>query len=367
MVDTVSDQTERPGEQETAEATALLREPRQDRSRRTLKRILEAGLYLLEHEGPDALTVTEITKRARTSVGSFYARFNGKDGLLRYMGERSLNEALEMWEQLHEGITADDDLRASLAEVVKRLGWLYLEDAGRSVVLLDGIEDPTPRRRRRLEDRIAEDLAELGRSPTRSDLATRVLTGVLQDATVRNLKRSLSGPETSPYPEVRVLLDELTELIVGYLSADIHERPGPPELPVPETSAPLAWEGPELPPPEASQEPPSSPAPATREIDTDSLIIAALAGSRPGSPVAPVTETEPEAESGAAEEQSEPGPEAQEPVQRPREARPVQETEAEEPRAPEPAPETTREPIPEKESSSESPPPSEPDPFDVWG
>jgi AcrR family transcriptional regulator len=345
----------------------LLREPRQDRSRRTLKRILEAGLYLLEHEGPDALTVTEITKRARTSVGSFYARFNGKDALLRYMGERSLNEALEMWEQLHEGITADDDLRASLTEAVIRLGWLYLEDAGRSVVLLDGIEDPTPRRRRRLEDRIAEDIAELGRSPIRSDLATRILTGVLQDATVRNLKRSLSGPETSPYPEVRVLLDELTVLIVGYLSADIPERPGPPEPLAPETSAPLAWEGPELPPPDDSEEPPPSPAPAKREIDTDSLILAALAGGRPGSPVAPVSETAPEAVPEATEKESVPGPEAQEPVQRPMEPRPVRETEAEEPRAPEPAPETTREPIPEEEPGPESPPPSEPDPFDVWG
>lgn len=360
MADTVLDQTEQPVEEETAVAPALLREPRQDRSRRTLKRILEAGLYLLEHEGPDALTVTEITKRARTSVGSFYARFNGKDGLLRYMGERSLNEALGMWEQLHEGITADDDLRASLTQVVTRLGWLYMEDAGRSVVLLDGIEDPTPRRRRRLEDRIAKDLAELGHSPTRSDLATRVLTGVLQDATVRNLKRSLSEPETSPYPEVRVLLDELTELIVGYLSADRPERSGQPEPPPPEPSAPIPVEAPTLAAKkDDSQDPSPSPAPSKRQIDTDALILAALAGGHPGSPVAPIPE--------AASQEEESDPEAEKPVQRPVEPRPVQETEAKEPRASEPAPATTREPIAEEESDPESPPPSEPDPFDVWG
>jgi len=355
MADTVSVKAERAGDEDTAVAPVLLREPRQDRSYRTLKRILEAGLYILEHEGPDALTVTEITKRARTSVGSFYARFSGKDGLLRYMGEHSLNEALEIWEQLHEGITARDDLRASLTDMITRLGWLYLEEAGRAVALLDGIEDPAPSRRRRLEDKIAEDMAELVRSPIRSDLATRVLTGVLQDATVRNVKRSLSSPETSAYPEAGVLLKELSELVVGYLSAGILERSGQREPAPLEPSAAMPREVSELPPaPDDSKEQPPYPAPAKREIDTDTLIMAALPGG--------LVLRSPK-QFLILEEESEPGANAQEPVQRTAELRPAQETEAEEA----PVPEIPREPVPEEKSGTESPPPSEPDPFAAWG
>jgi AcrR family transcriptional regulator len=55
----------------------LVKTPLQDRSRKTLERILAAGWALLEEGGPDALTVQAITQRARTSVGSFYARVHG--------------------------------------------------------------------------------------------------------------------------------------------------------------------------------------------------------------------------------------------------------------------------------------------------
>lgn len=367
---------------EAGVAATLLREPRQDRSRRTLRRILEAGLYLLEHEGPEALTITEITKRSRTSVGSFYARFNGKNGLLRYMGERSLNEALEVWGQLREGLHPGSGLREYMSEVVTRLGWLYLEGPGRSVVLLEGIEDPAPSRRRRLEDRIADDLQQLGGCPVRSNLATRVLTGVLQDATVRTLKRSLPGTNCSPYPGIRMLLSELTELVVGYLGGEVQapatepEGSDPSDYPAlsPDARASIQWEGPEFsPPPEfpgTSEESPSSePTPPPRqEIDTDALILAALAGNPPVSQ--PVQEPLPDPE-------LEPAP-AVEPPLPPRVRalassvvqRSVAPTEApslEPAPGPEPAPELEAEGETEEEGESDSAPTAEPDPFDVWG
>ena len=397
MADAVPDREGQSADGEAGVAATLLREPRQDRSRRTLRRILEAGLYLLEHEGPEALTVTEITKRARTSVGSFYARFNGKDGLLRYMGERSLNEALQVWGQLREGLHTGSELRESMSEVVTRLGWLYLEGPGRSVVLLEGIEDPAPSRRRRLEDRIAEDFQQLGGSPIRSNLATRVLTGVLQDATVRTLKRSLPGPNGSPYPGVRMLLSELTELVVGYLGGEVQAPATEPEASDPSDHAALSpdarasiqWEGPEFPPPpefpDTPQEAPSlEPTPLPRqEIDTDTLILAALAGDPPVSqPVeeqvpGPVQEPLPDPEPEPATEESStlprvaPAPAVEEGmalassvVQRPLEPR---EAPASEPApGPEPAPELEAEGETEEEES-DSAPTAEPDPFDVWG
>ena len=72
--------------------------PQQARSRRTLERIVRAALAILEEEGPDGLTVQAVVARANSSVGSFYARFGGKDDLLEYLEERVWDEARERWQ-----------------------------------------------------------------------------------------------------------------------------------------------------------------------------------------------------------------------------------------------------------------------------
>ena len=75
------------------------RPPQQSRSRRTLERIVAASLKILETDGPDGLTVQAIVEEAGSSVGSFYARFSGKDELLEYLGERGWREAAERWDR----------------------------------------------------------------------------------------------------------------------------------------------------------------------------------------------------------------------------------------------------------------------------
>ena len=76
-----------------------LKPPKQPRSRRTLERIVEAALDILEAEGPEGVTVQAVVARARSSVGSFYARFGGKDDLLDYLASRVWREALERWNE----------------------------------------------------------------------------------------------------------------------------------------------------------------------------------------------------------------------------------------------------------------------------
>jgi AcrR family transcriptional regulator len=58
-----------------------VRPPVQQRSRDTLERTLQTGVELLGEGGWDAVTVTEISKRAKVSVGALYGRFEGKDAL----------------------------------------------------------------------------------------------------------------------------------------------------------------------------------------------------------------------------------------------------------------------------------------------
>lgn len=79
-------------------ATAYVNPPQQARSRRTLERLVRAALALLDEQGPDGLTVQAVVARANSSVGSFYARFKGKEELLEYLEERVWDEARERWQ-----------------------------------------------------------------------------------------------------------------------------------------------------------------------------------------------------------------------------------------------------------------------------
>ena len=92
-----------------------IRPPQQARSQATLERLLDAAETLLANKSWEDTAVSEIARRAESSVGAFYARFRDKDGLLQALQERFLVEAYA---------TADDALDperwegASLAEIM---------------------------------------------------------------------------------------------------------------------------------------------------------------------------------------------------------------------------------------------------------
>lgn len=81
-----------------------VRPPLQARSRRTLQRILSATERLLVKREFEAISVQQIVRSARTSVGSFYARFEDKAGLLSALYERydaDLDQRIEAWRSAH--------------------------------------------------------------------------------------------------------------------------------------------------------------------------------------------------------------------------------------------------------------------------
>src|SRR5437867_12848075 len=77
--------------------------PEQARSQRTLRRLLAAAAVLIEEKGHAAVSIPEIARRARSSVGGFYARFRDKNELLRALEERHF---LEVWRRLE--VLADE-------------------------------------------------------------------------------------------------------------------------------------------------------------------------------------------------------------------------------------------------------------------
>ena len=79
-----------------------MRQPKQDRSRVALERLMAASREIL-HEGTfELLTIAEISKRSGVSVGSIYARFGGKEDLFIAVMMEVMQELDAEWQQLIE-------------------------------------------------------------------------------------------------------------------------------------------------------------------------------------------------------------------------------------------------------------------------
>jgi AcrR family transcriptional regulator len=136
--------------------------PKQARSERTLQRLLDAAEALIAEKGHSAVSIPEIARRARSSVGGFYARFRDKNELLRALEERHFLELLQRVERLADGkrwANADtvqiiDAAVAELVTVTRERRHMI------AAFLVRAIEDPVIREgglrfRRNVEERIS--------------------------------------------------------------------------------------------------------------------------------------------------------------------------------------------------------------------
>jgi AcrR family transcriptional regulator len=72
-----------------------IRPPQQQRSRASFERVLEAATELLNEEGYQGFTLAEVSRRARVSIGSIYARVSSKDALFYAIHERVMEQIAE--------------------------------------------------------------------------------------------------------------------------------------------------------------------------------------------------------------------------------------------------------------------------------
>jgi AcrR family transcriptional regulator len=134
------------------------------RSQETLDRILDAAESLVQEKGFGDTPVSEIVRRADSSVGAFYSRFPDKDALLHALYERYLEQAMA---------TADDALDPSRWEgagvgdlvgaVIAFLVQIYREQRGliRAFVIRNHIDAEFQARRGRLSHHVSERLSAL--------------------------------------------------------------------------------------------------------------------------------------------------------------------------------------------------------------
>jgi len=136
--------------------------PKQARSERTLQRLLDAAQELIKEKGHAAVSIPEIARRARSSVGGFYARFRDKNELLRALEERhfiELEQRVEALADARRWVNAPTVaiVEAAVAELVT------VTRERRQMIaafLVRAIEDPVIREgglrfRRRVEQRLS--------------------------------------------------------------------------------------------------------------------------------------------------------------------------------------------------------------------
>ena len=132
-----------------------LNQPQQARSQRTMNRILDAATKLLEEKSWQELSIQEIVSAANSSVGSFYARFQDKDGLLQALDDRFFDRLIGQIDAI-----VDDPLfqAMSLAETVHGLARLIVaihsEQKGVQRTLITAARLTPDKRYRDREDRL---------------------------------------------------------------------------------------------------------------------------------------------------------------------------------------------------------------------
>jgi len=101
-----------------SKSTLTYKPPRQRRSHESSERILDAAESLIRERGFDNMTVAEVVQRSGSSVGSLYARFNNKLGLLRAV---QLRYHARVQNDIFAAFSGDHLRNESLQEAVARI------------------------------------------------------------------------------------------------------------------------------------------------------------------------------------------------------------------------------------------------------
>lgn len=105
------------------DAELEVRPPKQQRSRESWNRVLDAGVAILEDGGYDAFTIAAVCEQARVAPTAIYARTTSKDALFlaiyeHGMGQLRDEQHLFATEDRWTGLTPAELVRTAVAEMV---------------------------------------------------------------------------------------------------------------------------------------------------------------------------------------------------------------------------------------------------------
>jgi len=195
------------------------RQPKQERSREIVRAIQQAGLRILEQEGPAALTTNRIAEVAGVSIGSLYRYYPNKEAIVAAVYEAHTQHELEIFRDVERWSAALDPLplHAALRSIVETavarerqllaLDREFYRDHNRQFVLGDRVGPPLVDGIRRILEgkRSALRVTDLEHA---SFLLARGLGGILR-TTLEERPDALSDPR---------FVDELVDLFLQYLA-----------------------------------------------------------------------------------------------------------------------------------------------------
>lgn len=93
-----------------------------------MARIIDTAERMLEERGFEAVSVSEIARRARSSIGAFYARFEDKDALMHHLDQKHAEALIDRVRAYSEDVRWQDaTIAAFVMEVVRFLVGFFKE------------------------------------------------------------------------------------------------------------------------------------------------------------------------------------------------------------------------------------------------
>jgi AcrR family transcriptional regulator len=191
--------------------------------------VLDGAEDVIRERGVANLTVSEVVRRAGSSVGAFYARFEDKEGLLATLHERTCSEALataelaldpSRWESADIASVIGEVIRFVASQCEARLGLVL------AFVSLAASDVSYARRRAALDKKMGallgtlllERVDEIAHADPMlaADVTVRMVLGTLESDAVA--RRSSS---TEPAQTDEVLTAELSRAVLAFLGAPV--------------------------------------------------------------------------------------------------------------------------------------------------
>jgi AcrR family transcriptional regulator len=208
-----------------ADVPSFVREPKQERSRQSFDKALDAAVALMVERRSGAFTLAEVAERAGVSIGSMYGRVDSKDALIRTAHAREMGRIRkEQDEVFGAAAPADEDLPG----VVRRIIATTAEHLRRNAAVLAplmvvGSQDPLVAAAGRL---YYEGLVETfcsalltHRDGIRRPDPERAVTwsfDVVYSVVARHLGLG-SAPEAAGQGDWDQILDDLAEMVTAFL------------------------------------------------------------------------------------------------------------------------------------------------------
>ncbi|MFP5487970.1 MAG: TetR/AcrR family transcriptional regulator [Acidimicrobiia bacterium] len=145
--------------------------PRQERSRATVDRILDAAARIFDAVGYRATTTNDVAAAAGVSIGSLYQYFPNKDALLVALAERHVAEATAMIEAYFAGVVPAGAHPATIvADLIDVVVEMHALDALHLLIAHQAPRTPELQRELdRLRDTVAGAVADLLRGSDTGD------------------------------------------------------------------------------------------------------------------------------------------------------------------------------------------------------